>query len=192
MDLLKILSPDQIASLTAEQLTAIIGIKKNRIPELKSLFLSLDYDSYGKLGCKKEPSKENKSIIQKILEILIEYSDKSFYIMCNQSIHKYSYADKDSDTDEDSNNNEYPSNYKLFTEDEILDLVPKNIIPKLFLANTRSLINENAAKTGMYDNIHRFIINKTNNLHIISPHLLRIYGHFNDDSDKILNFIKQL
>lgn len=177
MELLKILTPEQLKSLSAEQLLAIMNVKRNRVPELKSLFLSLKYDKHGIIDCTHDTDKSNDNNVTKILEILHEYNTENFYLICKQS-GGYGY---------------YASNYKLFTENELTELVPENIINKLKIENVNKLeFHSNASSVGMYDEINNRIIKKTNNLYILSPHLLRAYGYFHNNYEVIETFIKQL
>ncbi len=207
--MLKILTPEQIKSLTPEQLAAIYSMKKDKIPELKALVLSLsscvNHYNFGAHRRENEAQEEYErhQIETKILSILHEYSKDTFYLICahyvkpesNDKIHvsttimnKYTHRDRD-----------IPRTYKIFTRSEIVELVPENMIDKLQIQNGVKLDLAPSAYglgtgSGICDVAKHIqeLIEKVPNLHVLSPHLLHMYSYFQSNSTAIDKFIKEL
>lgn len=181
MDLLRVLTPEQMQSLSAEQLTALGNIKKNRMPKLKSLILSFTRDNSIEARCKMET---------KILRILCEYSEDTFYLLCTH------YSDSKTkihiiDFDPEVNTGKfYQSHYRLFTKDEIIKLVPENMIDKLFLCKTKGLSLHVVTRTTAEHFVN--LTRKVNNLKILSTELLFAYAYFQPNFEVIYEFIKKL
>lgn len=181
--LLELLTPDQIKLLSCvshERLITLMNCGKNKIPKLKSLVLSLGNSI---------DAKEHDNNVVKILEILCEYSDQQFYVICTPHCEV---------------------NYKIFTKNELLEFVPEHIIDKLRIDNINKIIQhpngnykfkeifgDNNYHTTNYDTtiyhkaIYNRIVNKVNNLHILSGRLLYVYGYF-QQNNTIRKFIDEL
>jgi hypothetical protein len=184
MDQLKLLSPEQIRALSVEQLTVIMNNGgKDKVPELKSLFLGLRYDyrlpnndgdqddgdPYIDYDVER---KENQQTISKILKQLNKCANQDFYIISANG-----------------------KGFKCFTKEEIFEIIPEEIIDKfLFSKDIREkykfLVIENYEYISKCK-IYYDLITKVNNLHIISFTLLQTYSYFQIDCG-ISDFIKKL
>lgn len=78
MNILKKLSPEQISSLTPEQVNALLNIKKDKTHKLKSLVMELNYSE------QYHNDYNAKKVTTKILEILLDNPDTTYYLIGKQ------------------------------------------------------------------------------------------------------------
>lgn len=172
MDILKMLTPEQFNSLTEKQLNILLGVKKSRTPELKALINQIEYIThygiyYGATY-----------ISPKILEILFENLDETYYII--GKLHDGVYKD-----------------YKLFTYDDLSIYVNStNDLNKMVYSNIAQLklVGANGWLTTSngpsHDkNIYNSIISKAKNVVAINPVLFRAFALFKGNIDEVNAFL---
>lgn len=164
MEMLKLLTPEQIKSLSPDQLRAIMDYKPNRLPELKSLFAMITINSNRYIN-------EETINKQKIIQLLNECSNIQFYLI-------FSIIQAP-----------YPTNYmcisNIYTQDELFEYV--NDIDDL----SKLLMDSYPLKTNAFDSDSNYkvlqtLASKVQNLHIINPELFKLYAHFNNTVEKVI------
>lgn len=110
---------------------------------------------------------EDKQIISKIFDILYECNDQQFYLIGKKFP------------------NDRCGKYKLFTGEELLRSIPEEILSKSDSTKTGIIVREN------HDDMNNYIVNKIENLHILSFGALRLYEYFQSSVDisKLLSSI---
>jgi hypothetical protein len=164
MEQLRSLNPRQIRALTLDQLQLILtNSKKDKIGELKALIVQLDYDYTISVFDTNTQTKrtKNKILVPQILKNVYNDNNSHYYIMIKNK-----------------------SELRCFTKDEMLQIIPEDILNKILVK---------------IDDSNKFdldwvtsLCSKTNNLHIISTELLKSYNYFQSDPELIDDFINNL
>lgn len=207
MSLLEILTPEQIRSLSPEQLLLLTELNKTNtkthISKLKTLFSSLSCGDYGidvyerSGGWNNNPKPNpNRKIINKIIKLLNDNHEK-YYIVCSNVKAKSGFG-----------NNE-THKYKIYTCDEISEYIKICDIEKIIIPNVASFTvysNSNGrydifvgSHYGPYEtydhyskSIYEHIVSKVNNVHIINPIIFRALGYFQNNLEDIDTFLNNM